>query len=205
MPRATPEWLVATSGHARLCVLFDDVATAAGVYAMLEPFAELLVGGPADTPLCGPVALDLGRLAWLLGDRARARAHLADALACAEAVHDLPHTGWAHLELARTADRPGGAEARAHLDAASALAARLGMAPLVAACAALATVTSRGPLSPRETEVATLVADGLTNRGIAERLHLSERTVENHVSSIMRRTGLTSRAGVAALVVGRPA
>ncbi|RTL66522.1 MAG: hypothetical protein EKK42_16860 [Pseudonocardiaceae bacterium] len=205
MPRATPEWLVATSGHARLCVLFDDVATAAGVYAMLEPFAELLVGGPADTPLCGPVALDLGRLAWLLGDRARARAHLADALARAEAVHDPPHTGWAHLELARTADRPGGAEARAHLDAASALAARLGMAPLVAACAALATVASRGPLSPRETEVATLVADGLTNKGIAERLHLSERTVENHVSSIMRRTGLTSRAGVAAWVVGRPA
>lgn len=205
MPRVAPEWLVATSGSARLCVVFGDVDTAATLYELLEPAADLLVGGPADSPLTGPVALDLGRLAWLRGDRDRARAHLADALARAEAVHDLPHTGWARLELARTAERPAGVEARAHLDAAAALAARLGMAPLAEACAGLTAVTSRGPLSPRETEVAALVADGLTNKGIAERLHLSERTVENHVSSIMRRTGLTSRAGVAAWMTGRPA
>lgn len=46
--------------------------------------------------------------------------------------------------------------------------------------------------------MARLVADGLTNRQIAARLVLSERTVENHVSSILRRLGLSTRSAVAA-------
>ena len=53
------------------------------------------------------------------------------------------------------------------------------------------------PLTSREREVAELVARGLTNRQIASDLHLSERTVENHVSKILRKLGLASRAQVA--------
>ena len=53
------------------------------------------------------------------------------------------------------------------------------------------------PLTRREREVAALVARGLTNRQIASELHLSERTVENHVSKILRKLGLASRARVA--------
>jgi DNA-binding CsgD family transcriptional regulator len=53
------------------------------------------------------------------------------------------------------------------------------------------------PLTRREREVAALVARGLTNRQIASELHLSERTVENHVSKILRKLGLVSRARVA--------
>jgi DNA-binding CsgD family transcriptional regulator len=56
------------------------------------------------------------------------------------------------------------------------------------------------PLSPREAEVAELVGAGMTNRELAHRLFLSERTVENHVSSILRRLGLPNRAAVAAWV-----
>jgi predicted ATPase/DNA-binding SARP family transcriptional activator/DNA-binding CsgD family transcriptional regulator len=53
-------------------------------------------------------------------------------------------------------------------------------------------------LTRREEEVAALVARGLTNRQIASDLHLSERTVENHVSKILRKLDLTSRTEIAA-------
>ncbi|NGO86805.1 LuxR family transcriptional regulator [Streptomyces sp. 196(2019)] len=48
-------------------------------------------------------------------------------------------------------------------------------------------------LSPREQEVAALAAGGLTNREIAGALHLSPRTVEQHVYRIMRKTHAVSR------------
>jgi pimeloyl-ACP methyl ester carboxylesterase/DNA-binding CsgD family transcriptional regulator len=53
------------------------------------------------------------------------------------------------------------------------------------------------PLSKRETEVATLVASGMTNRQIASRLYLAERTVEWHVEQIMGKLDLTNRVQVA--------
>ncbi|MET9960292.1 LuxR C-terminal-related transcriptional regulator [Streptomyces sp. NPDC006326] len=52
-------------------------------------------------------------------------------------------------------------------------------------------------LTPRQVQVAMLVAEGLTNRQIAERLGLSEWTVVNHVRQIMRRLGCSSRIQVA--------
>ena len=55
----------------------------------------------------------------------------------------------------------------------------------------------RGTLSNREHEIAALVALGLTNREIAERLVLSVRTVDNHVSSILRKLDAHSRAAIA--------
>jgi predicted ATPase/DNA-binding NarL/FixJ family response regulator len=52
-------------------------------------------------------------------------------------------------------------------------------------------------LSRREREVAELVADGLTNRAIAERLFLSERTIEGHVERAFNKLGLNSRTQLA--------
>lgn len=60
-------------------------------------------------------------------------------------------------------------------------------------------------LSPREERVAGLVADGLTNRQIADVLYLSERTVESHVSSILRKLGCARRTTVASWVTAHPA
>ena len=51
-------------------------------------------------------------------------------------------------------------------------------------------------LTPREREVAGLVADGQTNGQIAFRLHLSESTVEKHVSRTLRKLGMSTRAGL---------
>jgi DNA-binding CsgD family transcriptional regulator/predicted negative regulator of RcsB-dependent stress response len=54
----------------------------------------------------------------------------------------------------------------------------------------------------RQTEVLGLVAKGLTNREIAKRLGLSERTVDRHVSDILTRIDAPSRAAAAAYAVG---
>jgi pimeloyl-ACP methyl ester carboxylesterase/DNA-binding CsgD family transcriptional regulator len=53
-------------------------------------------------------------------------------------------------------------------------------------------------LTVRQLEVAALVADGHTNRDIAERLHLTERSAESHVERIRERLGFRSRAQIAA-------
>jgi non-specific serine/threonine protein kinase len=64
--------------------------------------------------------------------------------------------------------------------------------------------TSRGSLeggvrlTKREREIAALVADGLTNREIAEQLVMSQRTAEGHVAKILGKLGLSSREQVTA-------
>jgi non-specific serine/threonine protein kinase len=66
----------------------------------------------------------------------------------------------------------------------------------------LGTVAEQPPsaLTRREVEIAELIAQGLTNRQIAEQLVLSERTVDAHAANIMRKLGLGSRAQVASWV-----
>jgi non-specific serine/threonine protein kinase len=54
------------------------------------------------------------------------------------------------------------------------------------------------PLAAREREVAVLVAQGLSNRDIAARLVISERTAETHVQHILNKLGFGSRAQIAA-------
>jgi DNA-binding CsgD family transcriptional regulator len=57
------------------------------------------------------------------------------------------------------------------------------------------------PLSPREVEVAGLVAEGLSNPAIARRLYLSRPTIAHHVAHILTKLGFASRAQIAAWVV----
>ncbi|QFG20477.1 LuxR family transcriptional regulator [Actinomadura sp. WMMB 499] len=52
-------------------------------------------------------------------------------------------------------------------------------------------------LSPREREIAGLVAEGCSNQQIAERLYLSVRTVETHLTRVFAKIGVSSRVGVA--------
>ena len=60
-------------------------------------------------------------------------------------------------------------------------------------------------LSRRESEVAGLVAQGLTNREIATKLFLSERTVDGHLEHVREKLSVNTRAQIAAWVVRQDA
>ncbi|MEU0568828.1 LuxR C-terminal-related transcriptional regulator [Nonomuraea sp. NPDC005983] len=66
-----------------------------------------------------------------------------------------------------------------------------------------ADVSIWAPLTPRETDVAELVADGLTNRLIAQRLVVARRTVDTHVENILTKLGFSGRSQIAAWVIRR--
>jgi DNA-binding CsgD family transcriptional regulator len=57
------------------------------------------------------------------------------------------------------------------------------------------------PLTRREREIAVLIAQGLNNRAIAERLVISKRTADTHVTNILNRLGFSARAQVAVWAV----
>lgn len=99
---------------------------------------------------------------------------LAGALAEARAALD----GFERLPAAR------------HADAAAALLRSLGSP-------ARSTSRSSGSLTKREAEVLDLLGHGLTNPEIAERLYISRKTVEHHVSRLLAKLGLRSRAEAA--------
>jgi DNA-binding NarL/FixJ family response regulator len=65
----------------------------------------------------------------------------------------------------------------------------------------------RSLLTPREEQVVALVADGLTNRGVAEELGLSEHTIKKYLLRIFDKVGISSRVELYAVSHGenRPA
>ncbi|HEX4660336.1 MAG TPA: LuxR C-terminal-related transcriptional regulator [Streptosporangiaceae bacterium] len=65
-------------------------------------------------------------------------------------------------------------------------------------------VSEGAPLTPRELQVARLIAAGRSNKDIAAGLVISQRTAENHVEHILTKLGFTSRAQVAAWVAQSP-
>ena len=162
----------------------------------------------------GPVELHLGRIAAALG---RHEAAVADLTFAAAEARRSGALGWAVeadcllasvlTENRNGAGRRGGTELALEARVA---AERLGMHPWARRAASIAGEAASGAasaadtaLSGRELEVAGLVADGLTNRQIAERLYLSERTAQNHVQHILVKLGFTNRSQVASWVVAR--
>lgn len=59
-------------------------------------------------------------------------------------------------------------------------------------------------LTRREREVLGLLGEGLSNPAISERLYVSRRTVEHHVSSVLREMGLNSRSEAATYATRNP-
>jgi predicted ATPase/DNA-binding CsgD family transcriptional regulator len=84
-----------------------------------------------------------------------------------------------------------------------ALAVAKGEAPAAPPAEGAAAGTDGKALTRREREIADLVADGLGNREIAERLYLSKRTVDSHMEHIFTKLGFTSRTQLAAWVLER--
>jgi DNA-binding CsgD family transcriptional regulator len=116
---------------------------------------------------------------------------------------DVPYEAARCRVLAARACRALGDEPSAsmELDAAHAVFADLGARPALAATEGMmAPVASEraGGLTPRETEVLRLVAEGKTNRLIALDLYLSEKTVARHLSNIFAKLGVSTRSAATA-------
>lgn len=157
----------------------------------------------------GPIELWLGLGARHLGRLDEAVADLREAeQACASNGAEA-FRAESQYELAATlAQRAGPGdveEARALLGAAGTTAAALGMRPVSAKVEVLRARLDedRRPqrLTGREWEVAVLVSEGLTNRDIAKRLFIAERTAENHVQHVLTKLGLSSRSQIAVWAV----
>ena len=195
--------LALDAAHAQLATDLGDAAGAETCYRVLLPHADLhAVVGAGTIATHGSVQLYLGIAALGAGRAEAAVRHLRAAVDANEAAALDPFTATARYRLAaalrargRSADSD---EAVALLAAADAAAERMGLLPLRADIADLAAaLRDGGVLSPRETEIAQLVADGLTNRQIAAAAHISERTVESHVQHILAKLGFTRRSQIA--------
>jgi DNA-binding NarL/FixJ family response regulator len=211
LPRSYPvgiRWAGTMGQIVLLADLLDDVEVSTALYDVLSPIGSYYSGdGSGGVFSHGAVARQLGDLARVAGRYDAAAEHYAVAIAMNQRIGARPFTALSRLGRARAllgAERPDDlAEAAELAGAAAAELRRLDMpGPLAVADRVLAEIGRRrrevSPLSERESEVAALVADALTNRQIADRLVLSERTVESHVRSILSKLGFATRTEIAA-------
>ena len=186
----------------------DDVAT---LRAKLGAWrGHHVVNGRYAMAYVGPAELYLGRAAAHLGLVDDAIADLEQAVkSCTENGAE-GYRAEAEYELASALVRRSAPGDRAHARTVVLEALRrtdeLGMPPIRAKAKDLLDGIDSAPsvaLTRRELEVADLVARGLTNREIASRLFLSERTAQNHVQHILDKLDLPNRSQIALWARGR--
>jgi DNA-binding CsgD family transcriptional regulator len=146
------------------------------------------------------LARHLGDAAALARDRTASRAYYLQALEVAGKIRFRPELALTHLRLAELLVEEGGeSEALEHLDAAIPELRDMNMQPALErglslqervdphAAPALSGAASGPVLTGREQEVARLLADGRSNREIADTLVITEGTVEVHVKHILEQ------------------
>jgi len=161
-------------------------------------------------PLRAAADLAEGLLAAAGGEHDRARALLEDAVDRFERSGGRFDAAQARLELATSLLVLGRTD-MARIEAGVALDCMRELGAVVEAqraqrifAASVGSGSGHSPLTditPREREVLGLLAKGLTNRQIADRLVVSEHTVHRHVTNILRKLALPSRTAAAAHAV----
>jgi DNA-binding CsgD family transcriptional regulator len=200
-------WEVPRMGVLLVLAIAARVAAAVGVdddvrylRGRLEPYrGRYVVGGAGGTNCMGPLELTLGACSSALGDWGPAQEDLRRAGTLCRDVGAPGLRVEADCLLAEALDRSGepGA-ARTIAQEAMPLARTLAMWPWLMRLEQLAGPDD--PLSARERQIAALVADGLSNREIASKLVISERTAQNHVQHILGKLRFANRAQIAAWV-----
>jgi DNA-binding NarL/FixJ family response regulator len=183
----------------------DDVAAAD---AALQRLVDLTQHAQSHM-LTAQIELTRGSIQLRQGAVDAAQASFARALATLKAYDQSMLAGQVRLKMALSLQTSDPAGAIVWARAALATFDRLGVpydrAEAVKLLRTLGAPTqsaprSRKPLTEREIEIVGLLASGLTNREIAERLVISAKTVEHHVSSILNKLNLRSRTEAAALL-----
>jgi DNA-binding CsgD family transcriptional regulator len=142
----------------------------------------------------------LARIAALGRDSATAQRHFAAAIEMDRRMGSVVHVTETLARTAQFAASCGRTEdARRLADEARAIAAPIGQARVIDLVDSLLTMDLQGPdgLTDREVEVLRLLAEGLSNRAIGERLYISTNTAANHVRSILIKTGAANRTQAA--------
>lgn len=204
------------SGVIRVLVADDHAVVRAGIVALLsaEPGIEV-VGEAADGEQAVELALALRpdlvvmdvRMPRLTGDAATARIR-----ECTDAVRVLVLTTYESDSSILSAIEAGASGYLLKAAPADELIAGVrsvaaGEVALSPAIAAQLVARMREPapaaLTPRETEVLRLVADGLSNRAIGERLFLGESTVKTHLLRTFEKLGVNDRTRAVTLAMQR--
>jgi len=202
-----PRWAALLSQIGNVALMLDDAETADRIYQEVSGLAPTYAGdGSGLVFSAGSAQRMIGDLALATGRVDEAIRRYTDAIEMNARIGARPFTALSRLGLAKALvanGHPGDLPtARTLVTEAAAEFRRLDLpGPLAAADALLARIDAAAraadPLSPRESEVASLIALAMSNRQIADQLVLSERTVETHVRSILAKLGYTTRTEIA--------
>jgi LuxR family transcriptional regulator, maltose regulon positive regulatory protein len=181
---------------ARVAIAQSDFTRAQETVSELEEIGTVI----ATDPLRAVAFHARGALARAKGDLESARASLEEAVELFERAAIPYEEAMARLLLAATLnDLRLPAAVRSELQTARAILARIGArSPEKSAARPSQVPHADSPLTSREVHVLRLVAEGASDREIAQRLHLSPHTVHRHVANILTKLNLPSRAAAVA-------
>ena len=194
----------ARTGVALVAILRRDIKLAKTHYELLASAVPILGGNSINNYRLR------GLLAQTMGNLDQAAAHFEDSLVFCRKAGYRPEVAWTccdYADLIQERDGEGNrAKAAALLDESLAISSELGMRPLMervetrqkpAEAQPVRALDNPDGLTRREVEVLRLICGGKTDRGIGEELIISIKTVGNHVSNILNKTGAVNRTEAA--------
>lgn len=182
------EAALALSDHEALATLRPLLEQYRGQNMVAGQFVAVF--GSADTYLA--------QVSAELGDDAGADQYFRTALEMSERMGSLVHTAETLAHQARFVASQGNRQRSGELSArARELAEPIGQVKVLGILDSLEAPKGPEGLTERELDVLRLLADGLTNREIGERLYISSNTAANHVRSILTKTGAANRTQAA--------